>query len=134
MKLISSYASTMSSATSSHPALPPALPPNALSLSIHPQCSLATAHLAGTFLIYDANDPDKVLGGPVLKNGVTNADMYSMGEIMIIFGGGFSQHEEGCTKIERDDCSLQPGNSFIDADSRLISTLFMITWLIDISA
>jgi hypothetical protein len=48
--------------------------------------------------IYDANDPDKVLGGLVLTNGVTNANLYSMVEIMIIFDGGFSQHDEGFAK------------------------------------
>jgi hypothetical protein len=84
-------------------------------------------------LIYDANDPDEVLGGLVLTNGVTNANFYSMVEIMIIFGGGFSLLDEGGTKIDRDDCPLQPGNYFIDTDGRLLYSTHssMITWLID---
>ena len=35
--------------------------------------------------IYDANDPTAVLGGLILVNGVTNANFYSMVEILIIF-------------------------------------------------
>jgi len=66
--------------------------------------------------IYDVKDPDKVLGGLVLTNGVTNANFYSMIEIMIIFSSGFSLLDGGGTKINRDDRPLQPGNYFIDAD------------------
>jgi hypothetical protein len=69
--------------------------------------------------IYDAKDPDEVLGGLILTNGVTNANFHSMVEILIIFGGGFSLLDDSGTKINRDDNPLQPGNYFIDADGRL---------------
>ena len=73
--------------------------------------------------IYDAKDPDEVLGGLILTNGVTNANFHSMVEILIIFGGGFSLLNDSGTKINRDDNPLQPGNYFIDADGRLLCTL-----------
>jgi hypothetical protein len=82
--------------------------------------------------IYDEKDPDKVLGGLVLTNGVTNANFYSMIEIMIIFCGGFSLFDGRGIKIKRNDDPLQPGSYFIDADGRLPWLYsFIITWLID---
>ncbi|KAF2187479.1 hypothetical protein K469DRAFT_705164 [Zopfia rhizophila CBS 207.26] len=60
--------------------------------------------------IYDPNDPDTVLGGLVLTPGVTNANFYSMVEIIVIFSGTFFLYDGGETKIERDDYPLQPGN------------------------
>ena len=72
--------------------------------------------------IYDAKDPDKVLGGLILTNSVTNANFYSMVEILIIFGGGFSLLDGVGTKTKRDNGPLQPGNYFIDADGRLLCT------------
>ena len=35
--------------------------------------------------IYDTKDPDVVLGGLILTNGVTNANFYSMIEIFLFF-------------------------------------------------
>ena len=76
--------------------------------------------------IYDAKDPGKVLGGLILTNGVTNANFYSMVEILIIFSGDFSLLDDSGTKINRDDNPLQPGNYFIDADGRLLCVLFYV--------
>ena len=76
--------------------------------------------------IYDAKNPDEVLGGLILTNGVTNANLYSMVEILIIFSGGFSLLDDSGTKINRDDNPLQPGNYFIDADGRLLCVLFYV--------
>jgi hypothetical protein len=87
----------------------------------------ANRSLGRDVFIYDGKDPDSVLGGLILTNGVTNANFYSMVEILIIFGvGGFSLLDDSGTKINRDDNPLQPGNYFIDADGRF---LFTITWL-----
>ena len=73
--------------------------------------------------IYDAKDPDEVLGGLILTNGVTNANFYAMVEIIILFNGGFFLLDEDGTEIDRDDRQLQPGNYFIDADGKLLYTL-----------
>jgi len=93
----------------------------------------ADRSLGRDVFIYSANDPDKVLGGLVLTNGVTNANFYAMVEIIIIFGGSFSLLDGDGTKIERNDRPLQPGNYFIDADGRLLYSTHssMITRLID---
>ena len=70
--------------------------------------------------IYDANDPNTVLGGLILTNGVTNMNFYSMVEIIIIFSGSFSLRNEGGTEIERDGDPLQPGKYYINAKARLL--------------
>jgi len=59
--------------------------------------------------IYDANDPDTALGGLILTNGVTNANFYSMVDIICIFDGQYFLRDEGGATIERDCRSLQPG-------------------------
>ena len=66
--------------------------------------------------IYDANDPTTVLGGLTLTNGVTNANFYSMVEILFIFTSTFFLRE-GDIVIQRDDHLLQPGNYYIVATS-----------------
>jgi hypothetical protein len=65
--------------------------------------------------IYDANDPDTVLGGLVLTNGVTNDNFYSMVEILIIFTSAFLLRDEGGAEIKKDNRPLQPGNYYIVA-------------------
>ncbi len=69
--------------------------------------------------IYDAKNPATVLGGLILTNGVTNANFYSMVEILYVFGGTFLlQHKSGIT-VQRDGHPLQPGNYYILAISRV---------------
>ena len=63
--------------------------------------------------IYDAKKPTAVLGGLILSNGVTNANLYSMVEILVIFDGPFSLRNEGGTEIIKDHHPLQPGNYYI---------------------
>ena len=63
--------------------------------------------------IYSANDPTTVLGGLVLTNGVTNANFYSMVEIIFIFGSDYFLRDEGGVAVERNDRPLQPGNYYI---------------------
>jgi hypothetical protein len=70
--------------------------------------------------IHDANNADVVLGGLVLTPGVTNANFYSMVEILIIFTSSFILQDERGTKIERDDSPLQPGKYFIVSAGQLL--------------
>ncbi|KAI4133790.1 MAG: hypothetical protein LQ347_002063 [Umbilicaria vellea] len=65
--------------------------------------------------IYDAKDHTSVLGGLILTNGVTNANLYSMIEIVVLFTTDFEIRDEGDTKIERNDDPLQPGVYYINA-------------------
>jgi hypothetical protein len=119
----------MSSSTSS----PSASPSEASKLFDAPTMPVDRS-LGRDVFIYGANDPDNVLGGLILTNGVTNANFYAMVEIIIIFTGGFSLLNGDGIKIERNDRPLQPGNYFIDADGRLQysthSSITMITRLI----
>ncbi len=64
--------------------------------------------------IYDIKDPSTVLSGLFLENGITNANFYSMVEIIVKFSSDFELQHEGNTKIERDDDPLRPGNYYIN--------------------
>jgi hypothetical protein len=63
--------------------------------------------------IHDANEPATMLGGLVLTNGVTNANFYSMVEIICIFDSDYFLLDEGGTTVQRDEHPLQPGNYYI---------------------
>jgi hypothetical protein len=63
--------------------------------------------------IYDAKDPATVLGGLILTNGVTNANFYSMVEILFVFEGTFLLQDESGITVQRDGHPLQPGNYYI---------------------
>ena len=67
--------------------------------------------------ICDANDPATVLRGLILKNSVTNANFYSMVEIIFIFNSNHFLRDEGGTKVQRDDHPLQPGNYYCHTGS-----------------
>jgi hypothetical protein len=115
----------MSSSTSPPSVSPPSASPSEASKPLDAPTTPADRSLGRDVFIYDAKDPDKVLGGLILTNCVTNANFYSMVEILIIFHSGFSLLNGAGAKIERDDDPLQPGNYFIDADSRLLCTLLL---------
>jgi len=77
--------------------------------------------------LYGANDPATELGGLFLTNGITNANFYSMVEIIIIFESEFSLYNEGGTVIEKDDHPLQPGKYYIVATGRRVHNhIFMV--------
>ncbi|KAF8426426.1 hypothetical protein BGX38DRAFT_487219 [Terfezia claveryi] len=63
--------------------------------------------------IYDAKDPDTVLRGLVLTNGITNANFYSMMEVFLLFGSEYVlQHEDGMV-VTRDEQVLGRGKYYI---------------------
>jgi hypothetical protein len=70
--------------------------------------------------IYDANDPTVVLGGLILTNGVTNANFYSMVEILIITISDIVLRDENNIRVERDDHPLQPGKYYVVAAGGLL--------------
>jgi hypothetical protein len=57
--------------------------------------------------IYNANDPDTALGGLYVNIGVTNANFYSMVEIIFIFSSDYFLRDAGGNTILRDDNPLQ---------------------------
>ena len=77
--------------------------------------------------IYDANDPDMVLGGLVLTDGVTTANFYSMVEIVFLFNQDYTLRDESGITVGRDDHPLQPGKYFIVTAGSI--TVSDETWL-----
>ena len=63
--------------------------------------------------ICDANDPGIILGGLVLTNGMTNANFYSMVEIVFLFSQDYTLRDESGLTVGRNDHPLQPGKYFI---------------------
>jgi hypothetical protein len=63
--------------------------------------------------IYGVNLRDTVLGGLILSTGVTNANFYSMVDILFTFENTFILRYENNTQIERDGAALQPGKEYI---------------------
>ena len=63
--------------------------------------------------VYDEKDPNTVMGGLVLTSGITNANLYSMVEIICFFDSIFFLRDEYGTTIQRDDSSLYPGKYYI---------------------
>ncbi|KAI5850364.1 hypothetical protein DFP73DRAFT_539107 [Morchella snyderi] len=78
--------------------------------------------------IYNANDPAAELGGLVLTNGVTNANFYSMVEIICIFNHDYFIRDDGGTTVQRDNNPLQPGNYYILTDGSI--TVNNEPWLV----
>jgi hypothetical protein len=70
--------------------------------------------------IYDANDPNTVLGGLHVNTGVTNATFHSMVEIIFIFSNNYSLQDEAGNTIERDGHQLQPNKYFIITQGRYL--------------
>jgi hypothetical protein len=82
--------------------------------------------------IYDAKNPETVIGGLILTNGITNANLYSMVDILIVTLGPLELlYElrlggEGGIMVERDNINpLQPGNYYICASSTLLSRFIL---------
>ena len=85
-------------------------------------------------LIYDAENPTVLLGGFILNKGVTNANLYFMLDIFIIYKENFSsekeepfllQDEDG-TSIEKNDHPLRSGKYYIFSISKFLYHFFMI--------
>lgn len=76
--------------------------------------------------IYDVKDPNTVLGGLILAIGVTNANFYSMVEILVLFSSDFELQDEGNTKIEKSDDPLQPGNYYINATGKFLYNYIVV--------
>jgi hypothetical protein len=67
----------------------------------------------------------------ILTNGVTNANFYSMVEIIFLFTSKFELRDEGDARIERDDGPLQPGNYYITASGKSLCILVcLVAWLV----
>ncbi len=63
--------------------------------------------------IYNAKDPNTILGGLILAKGVTNANFHAMIEIFCIFEASYILQGEDKKVIQKDDHPLCPGKYFI---------------------
>jgi hypothetical protein len=70
--------------------------------------------------IYDVNDPNTVIGGLILTNGVTKNNFYLMVEILVLFTSNFELRHEDDTKVERNDDPLQLGKYYIHATGKFL--------------
>jgi hypothetical protein len=78
--------------------------------------------------VYDAADRTTVLGGLILTKGITNANFYSMVEILVLFTTGFELLNENNVKIERNDNLLLPGRFYINPSGKYLH-LFLFSLL-----
>lgn len=74
--------------------------------------------------IYDAKDPSTIIGGLILTNGVTNANFYSMVEILLLFTSNFELQDKDETAIQRNNDQLQPGNYYVHSSGKFIHIYF----------
>jgi hypothetical protein len=63
--------------------------------------------------IFDKSDRSTSIGGLILTAGVTNANLYAMIEIFVIFNGEYSLQNESEVTIQKDDSPLLPGSYYI---------------------
>ncbi len=76
--------------------------------------------------IFDTSDRDTSIGGLVLTAGVTNANLYAMIEIFVIFNGEYILRNESDTTIEKDDSPLLPRNYYIDSPRKYFFNTFFL--------
>jgi hypothetical protein len=76
--------------------------------------------------IFDTSNRSTSIGGLVLTAGVTNANLYTMIEIFVIFNGEYILRNESDITIEKDDSPLLPGNYYIDSLSKSLFNSFFL--------
>src|SRR6266536_4102062 len=64
--------------------------------------------------IFNASDRSTSIGGLILTNGITNANLHAMTEIFVILEAEYILRNESDIIIEKDDSTLLPGNYYID--------------------
>jgi hypothetical protein len=72
--------------------------------------------------IFNASDRNTTIGGLILTDGVTNANLYAMVEIIVIATSDFTLRNESDVVIEKDSSSLQPGNYYIHAPRKFLGS------------
>jgi len=68
--------------------------------------------------IYNSADPDTMLGGLWVAEGITNNNLYSMVEILCVFTDDFNLRDDNQRLVGRDEQPLQPGNYYIVTTGR----------------
>jgi hypothetical protein len=74
--------------------------------------------------IFDGRDRSTSIGGLILTTGITNANLYSMVEIFVIFNGEYVLRNENSITIEKDESPLLPGSYYIDSPGKSLFSAF----------
>ena len=69
--------------------------------------------------IFDASDRRTPIGGLILSAGVTNANLYAMVDIFVIFNSEYVLRNEDDVATDKNNSPLLPGNYYIDSCSTL---------------
>jgi hypothetical protein len=77
--------------------------------------------------IFDISDRNTSIGGLVITAGVTNANLYAMIEIFVIFNGEYILRNESDAMIEKDNSLLLPGNYYIDSSRKYFFDVFFFS-------
>lgn len=80
--------------------------------------------------IYDFENPTVLLGGPILSNGITNANLYSMLKMFIQYKEPVSPEDdepfllldENGNRIENSGGPLQPGKFYVVSIGKVFTT------------
>ncbi|KAH8654977.1 HNH endonuclease-domain-containing protein [Tricladium varicosporioides] len=72
-----------------------------------------------TVHIFDASNRNTAIGGLILTDGVTNANLYAMVEIIVIVTSKFTLQNESDVIVEKDSSPLQPGSYYIHVLAQL---------------
>ncbi|PUU73050.1 hypothetical protein B9Z19DRAFT_1035641 [Tuber borchii] len=72
--------------------------------------------------IYASRNRDRLLGGLWAAEGITNANLYSMLEIICSFTDTFTLHDDSEHFVERNGQKLKPGNYYIATNGTIAIT------------
>ena len=89
---------------------------------------MASRALGRNVHIYRAGDTNTVLGGLMVTNGMTNANFYSIVEIVFIFDNEYTLSSESGVTVQRDNHPLQAGKYLINTAGSL--TVNNEPWLV----
>ena len=70
--------------------------------------------------IYDAKHPNTVLGGLVLTNGITNANLYTMVEVFLFIDSEYVLRHEDGTEVPKDQYALRAGKYYVVTNGRYL--------------
>lgn len=76
-----------------------------------------------TLQLYNSSDKENVIGGLIVTNGITHANLYFMVEIIVVATSEFTLRDEDDMDIPKDDAQVEPGDYFINAASKIYTAL-----------
>lgn len=74
--------------------------------------------IARDVFFYDLRDPSTLLGGLVLTPGITNANFYSMLDIILVISTTYSLQNDKSEALPHDSQPLLPGSYFVVTDGK----------------